>query len=485
MKRLLLILLILPFVYLHKAEARGFHFDDVPGVNLDDALPRINLIVDISKVQKDELTKALIEVKEFSTAFGEKTERYNCSIKYRGASSIIYEKKSFAVKIEDERGDKMDVNLLGLRLENNWILDAMAIDHIRMRNRVCFDIWNEISKTPYDTEFGNRNGTVGRFVEVFINGDYHGLYCLTDKIDRKLLGLKKYKEEKNGSYTVRGILYKGVYWGISADLLEYDGSAPVDDVKWNAFELTYPDDIPSFDTWKPLVRLIDFCSAETSDRYFIQNFEKWFYTDNLIDYVAFTFLLNVGDNAYKNTYLSVPDITKAHQYLITPWDMDMSLGGNWDGDYVESHAWLERYNWTAPFNRLYKKNINGFADKVKEKIAELSTTFLSEEQMSERLDAYVSLFTKSGAWAREYAKWNGNPVPLEKNLRIEKGYVMKWYMSNLAFLLDYTSISDTEITGISQGDDIFTLDGRRVLKNGNGSLPRGLFIKGGKKIFVR
>jgi len=42
-----------------------------------------------------------------------------------------------------------------MRQASSWILDAMAIDRIKMRNRVCFDLWNEFSSLPYSTDYGN------------------------------------------------------------------------------------------------------------------------------------------------------------------------------------------------------------------------------------------------------------------------------------------------------------------------------------------
>lgn len=40
------------------------------------------------------------------------------------------------------------------------------------------------------TKYGNRSGTQGVFVDVFVNGGYNGLYCMIDKSDRKQLGLR-------------------------------------------------------------------------------------------------------------------------------------------------------------------------------------------------------------------------------------------------------------------------------------------------------
>ena len=187
------------------------------------SLPLVNVETNTSLLSKEKYIPGHIVIcdHEMRTE-GKLFASFDCKIRYRGASSLKYEKKSFAIKLLDSDGEDLDANIFGIRKENDWILDAMAIDRIRMRNRVCFDIWNEISRTPYPTDFDNRNGTLGYFVEVYLNGEYHGLYCMTDKIDRKLLGLKKAKELSDGSPYVRGVLYKGEAWTDATSMRGYD-----------------------------------------------------------------------------------------------------------------------------------------------------------------------------------------------------------------------------------------------------------------------
>ena len=337
------------------------------------------------------------------------TVRYHCKLRYRGATATEFEKKSFAVKLVDEAGEALDASLFNIRKENSWILDAMAVDRIRMRNRVCFDLWNDLSKTPYATNYDNRNGIEGVFVEVFVNGDYHGLYCLSDKIDRKLLGLKKVKVAEDSTVTVRGLLYKGRQWMDHTDifLLSYQEDL-VDAECWNGWELQYPDNYPSIDTWQPMMDLIDFCSQTTSTRFFRQHYTDYFYIDNLVDYFLLTVVMNVGDNAYKNTFLSTVDVTSSHRYLLTPWDMDMSLGGFYDGRRDESLADIHRYDSIAPFNRLYVHDIDRFRRRIEQKWNMLRFDLFSIQHVEELLDSYANAFVVSGAWAREYEKWNGN-----------------------------------------------------------------------------
>ena len=66
-------------------------------------------------------------------------DTFNMLAKYRGGTSKNYEKKNYAVKLVDEFGLKLSASILGMRDDNSWILDAMAVDKARMRNRVAFD----------------------------------------------------------------------------------------------------------------------------------------------------------------------------------------------------------------------------------------------------------------------------------------------------------------------------------------------------------
>lgn len=456
----------------------------------ENSLPLINIVVaDTADINKNTYTDGEIEISDYRKRTDGATEtlRYRCQYKYRGASSSIYAKKSFAIKLKDKANNNLDANILGMRADDNWILDAMAIDRIRMRNRICFDCWNAINSTPYTTNYGNRNGTEGVFVEVFVNGEYHGLYCMTDKINRKLLGLKKVTTDEEGTISVRGILYKGINWGSGSNLLSYD-NADMSGETWNAWELQYPDDYPSIATWQPLTHLIDFCSYKTPLSYFRQEYRNWFYTDNLLDYIIFTLALNVGDNLYKNTFLSVVDITQAHRYLLTPWDMDMSLGGYYNGEYYDVLPDIDRYNYAAPFSRLYIQDIDCFREQMSKHWEQLSMNQLSVNEIEERLDRYAQMFQMSGAWEREYKRWNGNPVPLKENVTEELDYVKDWYRRNYnALCVQFNTINTINtITPIKEDhkvNTIYTLDGRRIdtdIRN----LPKGIYIINGKKTTI-
>lgn len=441
------------------------------------SIPLMNITTDMDSVNIDDYVHATIEIVDYQrrNSNGQQYVKYNCLLKYRGASSVSHKKKSFAFKLVDSNDDKLEANLLNLRKESTWILDAMAIDRIRMRNRVCFDLWNEMNRLPYETKYDQRSGTVGLFVEVFINGEYYGLYCLTDRINRELLGLKK-TEDKNGQVNVKGVLYQGINWKTGYNLRSYN-QEPMDSTVWNSFELDYPEEYPSKQAWLPLANLIDFCSDTTGQYYFLNNWEDHFYKENLIHYHVFTVALFVGDNLYKNTYLANPDVSEQSRFIIIPWDMDYSLGGYWTGQRQDTYAQVNRYDNIAPYNRLYSNNLDGFCQDIKDYWLSVSQNELSIEHVFSILDRYADQFEKSGAWKREYDKWNNSPVPLKQSLNDEINYVKNWYRHNYVQFCTQLDIQVDLVPQIqsNHSDQIYDMRGLPL-----NDKPQGLYIQNNK-----
>ena len=480
MKKTILLFIIFSFSLVTSALAKSQWETAISEYN-EYSLPLVNVEVDVSRLSKENYIPGHITIvdAEMRTE-GRLMASFDCKLRYRGASSLKYEKKSFAIKLLDSDGENLDANVFGIRKENDWILDAMAIDRIRMRNRVCFDIWNEISKTPYKTDFDNRNGTLGQFVEVYLNGEYHGLYCMTDKIDRKLLGLKKAKEQSDGSVYVRGVLYKGEAWTDATGMSGYDTSESFDEESWNGWELQYPDDYPCYDAWKPLMNLIDFCN--TRNAFFKLHYRQHFYYDNLVDYAIFIMGLNIIDNNVKNTHFSCPDINVNETFLITPWDLDCSLGGLYEGSHFDEYVKITNLTGNYLFYQMYMYNVDNFRESMKERWQELSLGIMSPNSFNSRLDAYAKRFKESGAWQREYDKWNNNPVPLDLDEELE--YVKKWYVNNIAALNKVLGVIADDIPYVFQDTDsynirMYNIDGKRIMSNPTG---RRIYIENGRKI---
>ncbi len=413
---------------------------------------------------------------------------YTALTKVRGATAQRYAKKPYNVKLyEADATTEQDANLLGLRNTHTWILDAMYVDRIRMRNRVCFDTWNEIDSVPYNTNYNQRNGTVGRFVEVFVSGEYKGIYCLTDKVNRKLLNLTKVAFNLDSTVvTPRGLLYKGKQWGDDTYLKSVPSSTLSTTVTWGNWELEYPDDYPSTAAWTPLRNLINY--GKMSEARFKQNFEENYYFDNLLNYALLQLAYNLEDNGMKNMYISTKNIEKAgKRMLFTVWDIDSSLGGLWDGQHNDITADTTYLTRVYPLARLFSKNLLGFRDSLRQKWHNLSQTILSPEHLAEKLDTYATLLTESGAWTREYNLW-GTACNLTADINDEIAYVKAWYERNIAYLNELlpelpTGLARLQLTpNATQG--IYTIDGRRIEGQSRHNLPHGIYIIDGRKVIL-
>jgi hypothetical protein len=96
------------------------------------------------------------------------------SIEIRGSSSAWFDKKSYGFETQDENGDNLNVPLLGLPAENDWILYGPYSDKSLLRNAITFYLAKKMG--GYASRF--------TYCELVINGEYQGLYILMEKIKR-------------------------------------------------------------------------------------------------------------------------------------------------------------------------------------------------------------------------------------------------------------------------------------------------------------
>lgn len=413
-----------------------------------------------------------------------KKESFLCTVKHRGATSISYDKKSLSVALIDDAGKELNANLLSLRKgESSWILDALACDRSGLRNRVVMDMFNNYSKLPYTTDYDGRYSTVGSFVEVWLNDTYQGYYCLSDKINRKLMGVEK---EKKGE--VGGVLYKCNAHGPWSFFQPYETMPTGSEEEWNFWELSYPNN-PSTEAWKPLLSIFDTPWADIPDEEYLDAVNQHFYWDNLVDVYLLTMVIRAGDFGFKDCYLACPNIKADQRFIVVPWDMDTTFGSTWNGLYWNQHTTLRgiaNFQFAHPYKRLIENPDFGFFTSVAKRWQELKDNALSVENVSQIINNYASQLDESGAWQRNRELWNYMPITLSPTAKESAKWMADWYASNYQrvdeLLKPYLPAGiETARTSKHSDDNYYDLKGYRVNPS---SMTKGVYIHN-HKIIIR
>lgn len=96
------------------------------------------------------------------------------AIELRGSTSQGFPQKPYGFETRTDAGLDTSVSILGMPIENDWILYAPYNDKTCMRNTLTFDIGNKMGR------YASRM----KYCELFVNGNYQGIYVMMEKIKR-------------------------------------------------------------------------------------------------------------------------------------------------------------------------------------------------------------------------------------------------------------------------------------------------------------
>lgn len=414
--------------------------------------------------------------------YGSSDNNLSARIKWRGGSTNAEgkHKRNYKIKFDE------DHSFFGMRNDNNWILDAGQADVFRLRNRIATELWNDFATKPYyiNQEPKALSGVIGQVVEVYLNEEYRGIYCLTECMDRKQMKLKKY--DKDG--TIHGVLWKST--GFGSSLMNtlpdsYDNSQPMMDV----FEAKYPepgDDLPETD-YSTLWNAINFV-INTNDDDFSNHVNEYFDLPVVLDYYLFINILGAIDNTGKNMYWAVYDKQKDKKITPAVWDLDLTVGCSTLGQYNEEFLSPE-YPLLDPFylvTRLKQTDYNHFNQKVSERYKELRKTYFNPDNLISRYELYYNVLKQSGAAQREEEKWSGDSDVYGHEINFEKEleYIKNWINRRILFLDNHFQYEDdtciSNITYQSEKPIIYSLFGQRI--NNYNQLKNNIYIINGKKV---
>ena len=240
---------------------------------------------------------------------GSISEFDDVTIRGRGNGTWLQDKKPYRIKFKDK------VNLFGMGKAKKWNLLANAVDDTFLRNDIAFYM-AKMLKMQY--------GFDGRFVELYIDGDYRGLYYLTHvvEISKTVVNLK----DPNGILVELDNFY--------GNMGEYYKSL-------NGEYLVIKD-LVNKDNEKQAMKVFLECFNKLEKAIKEKDFET---INDLIDVESFAeyYLLSefsVNPDAYWTSFYLYKDGINDRIHAGPGWDFDLAFGnrrwGNWLGERVYS-----------------------------------------------------------------------------------------------------------------------------------------------------
>ena len=329
----------------------------------------------------------------FTYGYGTDTLDAPMAFRHRGSFSLRYPKRSFDLEFRDpvDPEESTDATFLDLREDDDWVLDALYNEPSRVNAYVAHKVWLDLHTLAHQEEEPEaKAGADVAFVEVFLNSRYHGLFLLSEQVDRKQLKLKKYKDG------IRGELFKSEDYTPATQFTGVPVAAPKDD-DWAGWEVKHPEeDEVDWDHLRDLIRFV----SESSDSLFLAEAGTRFDLENLADYLLFVNGLRLTDNISKNSYLGRYD--SLTPYFYTPWDLDAGLGNGHDARRItDTDGWSQN----GLFARLTALSPEGFNDRLCNRYNELRQDLLRPDSLQARVSTAMNYLRNSGAYQREEGRW--------------------------------------------------------------------------------
>lgn len=399
-------------------------------------------------------------------------------------------KRNYHLKFLNEKGKKQDRKFFGLRNDNSWLMDACNCDRSRIRNRAAMDLWNLFARKPYwhEQEPKALTNTRGQFVEVFLNDEYVGIYCMSENIDRSQLKLKKYEDAE--PVVIHGQLWKTKDFNHTGffSYSDYDNTSDM----WGGYETKYPDidDVNPTD-YSVMHDAVKFV-VDSSDEEYRARYDEYFDFDSFVDYFVFMHTLWARDNmSGKNCFWACYDKQVSKKLAIIPWDIDCSVGQA--PSFTDPHNEMvhpevdDTMFYSNVFYRTFATGVHDFWGAVKQRYTDVRAELFSTDNLIRHYHSYSDMLTKSGAYRRETERWDkdsdigGDTLDFEAEI----AYMDDWLKRHLDFLDNKTfcisGINEIKIPAASQ-NTIYDLGGRRI--QSNQQLRKGIYISNGKKILI-
>jgi len=345
----------------------------------------------------------------FINSINDPFNNYNgkISIEYRGSSSQSFPKKSYALETQDINGNNNNVSLLGMPVENDWILYAPYSDKSLMRNFLTFDLGRKLGNYSPRTVY----------CELVVNGDYKGIYILMEKIKRDNDRVDIAKLDTNdlagdsltGGYIIKVDKFTGTGgWGDS-------WQSNYNTIGGNSLTIQYH--YPESDDMLPqqksyIESYVDSFEYALSSFFFADTtigYNKYINVNSFIDFYIVNELARNIDGYRLSTFMYKDKRSNGGKLVVGPlWDFNLAYGNAYYCDGWDTNGWEEDGNCTDVgnnpfwFSRLLDDTT--YQNKLKCRWEYLRAKTLHKDSLSNFIDS-ISFYLDS-AQQRNFQKWN-------------------------------------------------------------------------------
>lgn len=364
-------------------------------------------------------------------------------IETRGSSSQGFPQQSYSVETRDSStGSKQKVSLLGMPPESDWVLYAPYNDKTCMRNVLAYDIANKMG------HYASRT----RFVELFLNGQYDGIYVLMEKIKRDS---NRVNIGKINTTDTLGDRLTGGY------IVKVDKSTGNGTDSWNSIYPTsngnpitflyhYPSELNIVPAQKTYIRLfMDSFERALKGPNFknpLLGYRKYLGVNSTIDYLLLNEISRNVDGYRISTFMYKDRNSKGGKLKIGPaWDYNLGFR---NADYCNGAlytGWAYKFNTVCtdphevPFWWVRLVQDTSFTNQMKCRWLELRATTLHLDTINAFIDSAVTQINQ--AQARHFVRWPilgiytwPNPSPIPANFTDEISSMKTWIYNRITWM---------------------------------------------------
>ncbi len=355
------------------------------------------------------------------------------SIEIRGSSSQMFPKKQYALETQDIDGENLNVSILGMPEENDWILHAPYSDKSLLRNFLAYELARDMGRYASRT----------RFCELVINGDYKGLYIFMEKIkrDNNRVDISKLEpDETSGDDLTGGYIIKVDKWdGENNDGWLSDPPLPENYGTWYQYHYPKPDEIVQEQQNYIIDYITDFENLIASESY--NEPDSGYYNFvNLESFIDVSIINEISKNvdAYRlSAYMYKDKDSEDGRLTMGPiWDYNLAFG---NADYFEGQdntGWVLDINLPSedpfwiPFWWYRIWDDETFRNAFNQRWQELRQTIFSEEYILNIIDSTIAVI--ADAQVRNFQRW-----PILDQYVWPNAYVGGSYENEIDYLTDW------------------------------------------------